>query len=115
MIGRSEPFATIADLINPVLPIRQHLLLLRWAALGAVSQVSEFHVLFPGTRWIERFAQASQKRLDAGKVRAAVRNLRTNPELRDGERVKEADELSARKSRARHVGRDDRNAYPGER
>src|SRR5882757_5926565 len=80
-----------------------------------VARSSTFHVLFPGTRWIERFAQTSQKRLDAGEVRAAVRNLRTNPELRDGERVQEANELSARKSSARHVGRDDRNAYPGER
>jgi hypothetical protein len=85
------------------------------AALGAVSEVSEFHVLFPLTRWIERFAQTGQQRLDAGEVRAAMRNLRTNPELRDGEHVKEPDELSARKSSAHHVGRDDRNAYPGER
>jgi len=87
----------------------------RWAALCAASQVSEFHVLFPGTRWIERFAQAGQKRLDAREVRATVRNLRTNPELRDGKRVQEANELSACEWSARHVGRNDRNAYPGER
>src|SRR6267154_3860805 len=73
--------------------------------LGAVSRVSEFHVLFPGTRRIERFAEASQKRLDAGEVRAAVRNLRAYPELRDAERVQETDELPALKSRARHVRR----------
>ena len=81
----------------------------------AASEVSAVHVLFPVTRWIERFAQAGQQRLYAGEVRAAVRNLRTNPELRDGERVKEPDELSSHESSARHLGRDDRNAYPGER
>ena len=81
----------------------RHLLILRRTTLGAVSQVSEFHGLFPGTRRIERFAEAGQQRVDAGEVRAAVRNLRTNPELRDGERVQEANELSSRKSSARHV------------
>jgi len=60
-------------------------------------------MFFPRTRWIERFAQASQKSLTRVRCRAAVRNLRTNPELRDRERVKEPDALSARKSSARHV------------
>jgi hypothetical protein len=80
-----------------------------------LTRTSAVQVLFPETCWIKSFAQAGKKRLDAGKVRAAVRNLRTNPELRDAERVQETDELPAFKSRARHVGRDDRNTYPGER
>jgi hypothetical protein len=42
-------------------------------------------------------------------------NLRTNPELRDAERVQETDELPALKRRARHVGRDDLNAHSCER
>src|SRR5882757_7611259 len=87
----------------------------RPCSIPATSQVSAIHVLFPQTRRIKSFAQAGQQRLYAGEVRAAVRNLRMNPELRDGERVQEADELAARKSSARHVGRDDRNACPCER